>query len=69
MRTGSKVSWKWGSGEGHGKIAEKFERRVSRNIKGKRITRKGTADDPAYLIETDEGSRVLKLRSELKSAQ
>jgi predicted HD phosphohydrolase len=62
---GASVRWKWGSGEARGKIVERFDRRVSRTLKGKRITRVGNAENPAYLIEQDEGDRVLKRGSEL----
>ncbi|EJL24018.1 DUF2945 domain-containing protein [Novosphingobium sp. AP12] len=68
FRTGAKVRWHWGAGSAIGKIAERFERRVSRTIKGKRIARNGTPENPAYLIEQDDGSRVLKRASELERA-
>jgi hypothetical protein len=38
---------------------------VVRTIKGARIKRLGTPEDPAYEIEQDDGSKVLKLRSEV----
>lgn len=65
---GTQVRWHWGTGSAVGKIAERFERRVSRTIKGKRIVRNGTHENPAYLIEQDDGSRVLKRGSELEHA-
>lgn len=63
---GQKVSWNWGSGKGTGKIKERFEREVTRTLKGSEITRNGDADNPAYLIEQDDGDEVLKLGSELE---
>jgi hypothetical protein len=39
---------------------------VTRTIKGSRIVRHGTRSDPAYEIEQEDGSRVLKLRSEVQ---
>jgi hypothetical protein len=39
---------------------------VVRRIKGVRITRLGSPEDPAYEIEQDDGSKVLKLRSEVE---
>ena len=63
LAKGTKVSWTWGEGTAHGTIAERFERRVSRTIKGKRIVRNGTAEDPALLIEQADGGRVLKRAS------
>ncbi len=68
FRTGQKVTWRWGEGAAYGKIAERFERRVSRTIKGARIIRVGTPDNPAYLIEQDDGGKVLKRGSELDAA-
>ena len=67
FRKGQAVSWKWGDATAHGKIAERFERRVSRTIKGSRVTRVGTAANPAYLIEQEDGGKVLKRGSELSA--
>ena len=64
---GTHVHWLWGRGEAHGRIAERFERRVERTIKGCRIVRNGSADNPAYLVEQVDGGRVLKLGSELSA--
>lgn len=66
FRAGRYVEWNWGGGTGCGQIAERFEREVSRTIEGSAITRKGSAENPAYLIEQDDGGTVLKLGSELK---
>ncbi|MCT2558506.1 DUF2945 domain-containing protein [Tsuneonella sp. YG55] len=65
FRTGQKVRWNWAGGTGQGTIAERFERRVERTIDGTEVVRNGSADDPAYLIEQEDGDRVLKLGSEL----
>lgn len=62
---GAEVKWKWGSGWGSGKVEEAFERRVQRTIKGQKIVRNGSPAEPAYLIQQDDGDRVLKLQSEL----
>ena len=64
-RSGQKVSWNWGSGTAEGKIAECFDRRVQRTIKGTKVVKNGTADNPAYLIEQEDGDKVLKRGSEL----
>ena len=63
--TGAKVKWNWGNGTAEGKVVERFERRVQRTIKGSKIVRKGTAENPAYLIEQEDGGKVLKSGSEL----
>lgn len=67
LRKGSKVSWHWGAHNATGKIVERFERDVTRTIKGTEVTRKATRKEPAYLIEQDDGDQVLKSRSELRA--
>ncbi|PNU02478.1 DUF2945 domain-containing protein [Novosphingobium guangzhouense] len=62
------VCWNWGTGKASGRIAERFERRVSRTIAGKRIVRKGTPENPAYIVEQSDGGKVLKRASELERA-
>ncbi|TKD51121.1 hypervirulence associated TUDOR domain-containing protein [Sphingomonas baiyangensis] len=67
FRTGQQVKWEWGNGSAKGKIEEKFVRRVQRTIKGSKIVKNGTEDNPAYLIEQEDGDQVLKRGSELSS--
>jgi len=64
---GSPVSWAWGNGRGTGTVLQVHTRRVTRSLRGSDITRNGTGDCPAYLIETDDGSQVLKLHSEVEA--
>lgn len=65
---GSMVRWHWAGGTGEGEVVDRFERRVSRMLKGKRITRVGSHDNPAYLLRQADGDRVLKRGSELRKA-
>ena len=65
---GNIVSWMWGSGTATGTIVESFTEKVTRTIKGSEITRDATEDEPAYLIEQDDGDRVLKSASEIHKA-
>ena len=65
---GDKVEWDWGNGTGTGKVSETFERSVTRTLKGSEVTRNGSEDDPALLIEQDDGDEVLKLSSEVRAA-
>lgn len=65
-RKGTEVSWKWGQGVGEGKVQESFTGRVTRTIKGHEVTRNATPEEPAYLIVTREGRRVLKSESEVR---
>ncbi|MGV3562454.1 MAG: DUF2945 domain-containing protein [Nocardioides sp.] len=67
IRKGSKVTWKWGSSTAEGKVAEIHREKVTRQIKGEKITRDGSKDDPAYLIEQEDGGKVLKLKSEVEA--
>jgi hypothetical protein len=66
IRKGTEVSWKWGSSTASGKVSETHHDKVTRKSKGSEITRNGTKDDPAYVIEQEDGTVVLKLRSELQ---
>lgn len=62
---GTEVEWNWGQGKGTGRIAEVHTSDVTRTIKGSQITRHASKDAPAYLIEQDDGDRILKSHSEL----
>lgn len=65
FQKGQNVQWNWGNGSASGKVRERFERKVQRTLKGSKIVRKGSRDNPAYLIEQEDGDKVLKLGSEL----
>lgn len=65
---GDEVEWSWGSGTGTGKVTHKYTQKITKKIKGSEITRNASQDDPAYLIEQDDGDEVLKSGSELKQA-
>ena len=65
---GDKVEWNWGNGTGTGEVKEKFTSDVTRTIKGNEVSRNASQDDPAYLVEQEDGDQVLKSGSELKKA-
>lgn len=65
LRVGQYVEWRWGNGTAEGQIVERFERPVERTLSGSPVKRNGSADDPAFLIEQEDGTEVLKLSSEL----
>ena len=67
FRTDQYVQWNWGSGTAKGQIKERFEREVTRTLKGSEVTRDGSGDNPAYLIRQEDGDEVLKLGSELQA--
>ncbi|KIT15408.1 DUF2945 domain-containing protein [Jannaschia aquimarina] len=68
INVGDKVKWDWGNGTGTGEVTERFESKVTRTIDGSEVTRDASQDDPAFMIEQDDGDRVLKSQSELKQA-
>ena len=67
-RKGTKVKWNWGNGDADGEIVEVHTEKVTRKISGSEITRNGTSDTPAYVIEQSDGQQVLKLDSEVEKA-
>jgi hypothetical protein len=69
LTKGSKAEWQWGKGHGEGEIVDKFTSDVTRTIKGTKVVRHATTDDPTYLLKQKDGGRVLKSRSELKGAK
>ena len=68
IQKGTEVSWSWGNGSSTGKVTEVHHERVERTTKGETISRNGTDDNPAYVIEQDDGTTVLKLKSEVERA-
>jgi hypothetical protein len=68
IREGTEVTWSWGSSTASGKVTEIHREKVTRTSKGSEITRNGSDDDPAYVIEQEDGTTVLKLRSELEES-
>ncbi|MAY87381.1 MAG: DUF2945 domain-containing protein [Pseudooceanicola sp.] len=66
IRKGSTVEWDWGNGTAEGKVTERHEDRIERKINGSYISRNGSSDDPALVIEQDDGQKVLKLVSEVR---
>ncbi len=65
---GDKVEWDWGNGTAEGKVADTHTKSITRTIKGSEVTRNGSDDDPALEIEQDDGTKVLKLASEVRKA-
>jgi len=68
IRTGTRVRWKWGTSCAEGTVAEVHHNSVSRTTKGVTVTRNGSDDNPAYVIEQEDGTVVLKLSSEVERA-
>lgn len=66
MKKGDKVEWKWGASKAEGTIEKTHEKPVTETIKGAKIKRNASKDEPAYDIKQKNGSKVLKSESELK---
>lgn len=68
MRKGTQVSWKYGTGTATGKIEEIYKEAIEKTIKGSKIHRNGTPENPALVIVQDNGDKVIKLQSEVTAA-
>ncbi len=64
-QVGDKVQWKWLGRLIVGSVEQIFTETVIQEIKGKQIKRKGSQDNPAYLVKSAAGNLALKLQSEL----
>ncbi len=68
IRMGTTVSWNWGPSAAEGEVTEVHHEEVTRTTKGSEIKRNGSKDNPAYVIEQEDGTIVVKLRSEVEPA-
>lgn len=65
-QTNTKVEWDWGNGTAKGYVRNVYREDITQTIKGSDITRHGSDENPAYLIEQSDGDEVLKLHSEIR---
>ena len=65
MKKGDKVHWNWGKSQAEGTIKEKSEKTITKKIKGSEVKRKGSKEEPAYVIQQASGTEVVKSESEL----
>jgi hypothetical protein len=65
VKKGDNVKWKFGKGEGVGKVSEVHQNDVNKTIKGKSIKRKGSKEEPALVIKQTNGQEVIKSASEV----
>ncbi len=68
IREGSKVQWDWGNGKAGGEVISTYTEKVTKKIDGSEITRDGEEGNKALYIKQEDGSRVLKLESEVEKA-
>jgi DUF2945 family protein len=63
---GTTVTWRTPSGVAQGTVVAVHPRPVVRRLNGVRIARLGTPTDPAYEIEQADGTRTLRLDTEVQ---
>lgn len=66
MKPGDHVAWQWGNGLAEGIIKSVHEESTTITSKGKHITRHGSNENPAIVIEHKSGNDVIKLVSEIQ---
>lgn len=66
LKVGQAVSWQYAGSTAHGKVKSVHPSKKTLTIEGSKITRNGTEENPAVVVEQEDGSRALKLASELK---
>ena len=66
VKKGDDVQYKWGKGKVDGEVTAVHTDDVQRTIKGTKVKRKASEDEPAVEIKTERGARVLKSTSEVK---
>jgi len=67
FQTGQYVQWNHGAHKATGQIREALTEQVTRTIKGNQVTRNASEEEPAYLIEQEDGDEVLKSETELSA--
>lgn len=63
-KKGDAVSWNYGKGKAEGKISEVHEEDIARTVQGTSVKRKGSAEEPALVIEQGT-KRIIKSASEV----
>lgn len=60
-----KVYWLWMGKKIQGHVVDVFIEPITKDIKGKKIKRNGSKDNPAYYVQSEAGNFALKLATEL----
>jgi hypothetical protein len=68
FKKGARIEWSWAGGNIQGTVEDVFKESVSKTIKGKKITRHGSPEKPAYLVRSKSGNLALKLQTELRKS-
>lgn len=65
FKVNDQVQWNFLGRVISGSVEEVFHESVTKTIKGKKITRHGSEEKPAYLVKSEAGNIALKLETEL----
>ena len=66
IASGNHVAWQWGQGLAQGVVEEVCTGPTTITTKGKTISRNGSKSDPALIITSSKGVKVLKLSHEVQ---
>jgi len=66
IKEGTQVKWNWGNGTAEGEVKETYTEKVTKTIKGNKVTRDGEQGDKALYIKQEDGDYVLKSESEVE---
>ena len=66
IRKGTSVKWSWGNGTAEGIVQETYTSKITKTIKGNKVTRKGKKGNKALYIEQNDGDLVLKNETEVE---
>lgn len=69
LKPGTDVSWAWGAHRAKGRVEQVFTSPVSRTIRGTRVRRNASPENPAYLVTQPNGGYALKSHGELERLQ
>jgi len=68
LKKNDKVYWLWMGKKIQGHVVDIFTQPIAKEIKGKRIKRNGSVDNPAYYVQSEAGNFALKLSTEVFKA-
>ena len=66
IRKGTSVKWSWGNGTAEGIVQETYTSKITKTIKGNKVTRNGKRGNKALYIEQNDGDLVLKNETEVE---
>lgn len=67
FRKGSSIQWRWLGNTIEGVVLGVFTQPIVREIKGKKIKRNRSEENPAYLVKSAAGNEALNLGSEISA--